>query len=72
MASIPLPVVTASDTISMRTENALEPILALCQSAAVAGGPGSATALKANLTLLNNALTAWTSALATQITSLPN
>jgi hypothetical protein len=63
MASIPLPVVTAPDQFSMRIEDALETILASCQS-------GDSGTMKVSLTLLNAALVQWTTALAIQIAAL--
>jgi hypothetical protein len=71
MASIPLPVTRATDQLTMRVENALEPILEACQ--APAGQFDAATknaVVKANLTLMNTALGIWVGALTTLIQPL--
>jgi lactate dehydrogenase-like 2-hydroxyacid dehydrogenase len=72
MASIPLPVATAADQITMRVERALEPIMQACQTAAASTDrvDGKNAATKANLTLMNTALGQWTAALTTQIAAL--
>lgn len=71
MASIPLPVVTAADAISLQIENRCETWLAMCQCPTdVVEGAGKNDDMKANLTAMYNALTAWTTALNTQIGTL--
>ena len=71
MASIPLPVATASDAISLRVERALEPILSMCQCVTdVTEGSGKNDDMKINLTAMNTALGQWTAALTTQIAAI--
>lgn len=71
MASIPLPVATAADAITLRVENVLEIILASCQTVTDATeGSGKNDDMKINLTALNTALGQWTAALTTQIAAL--
>jgi hypothetical protein len=71
MASIPLPVATAADQITMRVERALEPIMQACQTPAGRFDlAGKNAVMKANLTLMNVALGQWTAALTTQIVAI--
>jgi hypothetical protein len=72
MASIPLPVATAADAVTMRVEKVLEPILQVCQTAAASTDrvAGKNALMKSQLTLMNVALGQWTAALTTQIAAI--
>ena len=71
MASISLPVVTATDQLSMRIEDSLELILAACQSAGqVSDAAGKNATMKIGLQAMSDALDAWVVALDAQIATL--
>ena len=71
MASIPLPVATATDQVSMRVEEELEIILGFCQSASQSSdASGKNAVMKANMQLMQTAVAAWSTALTTQIATL--
>ena len=66
-----MPTATGADQFSMRVENALKILMVGCLvPAQVSDAPGKNAAMKVNLTLLNIALSAWVSAIATQIAAI--
>jgi hypothetical protein len=71
LASIPIPVQTAPDQLSMQIENECETWLARCQApSGQLDLAGKNAAMKANMQLMQTALAAWSTALSTQIGTL--
>ena len=71
MASIPLPVATATDQFTIQIEEHCEVLLSRCQMpAGQFDTTGKNAVMKAQLTLLQAALQAWVTALTTQIATL--